>query len=202
MDTYNQKSTPENAQDLSDEQIVQHYWDREEIAITETDTKYGRYLFKIAYNILNDRLDCEECLNDTYLGAWNSIPPTRPKVFPSFISKITRNVAVDKYRHKSSGKKIPSEFLVSLDELDESIPYEGTLEQERAVAEIAKILNTYLWELKENERFAFVCRYYYSDKIAEIAKMMNVSTRTVLRMLSSMRERLKVTLEKEGYINE
>ena len=100
---------------MSDEDIVALYFARNEKAISETDLKYGRYLFTIAYNIVHDRLDCEECLNDTYLGTWNAIPPHRPPVFQVFLSKIMRNTAVDKFRKTRASKRIPSELVVSLD---------------------------------------------------------------------------------------
>ena len=100
---------------LSDEEIIELYWQREEKALTATDEKYGRYLYTIAYNIVRDNLDSEECLNDTYLGAWNSIPPNRPNLFLVFLSKIMRNVAVDKFRSNRAKKSIPSSLVQSLD---------------------------------------------------------------------------------------
>ena len=104
---------------LEDNEIIELYWERDEEAISETDKKYGRYLFTIANNIVNNRLDSEECVNDTYLGTWNAIPPTRPNVFQVFLSKVMRNIAVDKFREKSAQKRIPSELMSSLDEISE-----------------------------------------------------------------------------------
>ena len=102
---------------LSDEQIIQLYWDRNETAITATDEKYGRYLYTIAYNVLHDRLDCEECLNDTYLGTWNRIPPTRPAAFMVFLSKIMKNIAVDRHRKNTAEKRVPGELDVQFIEI-------------------------------------------------------------------------------------
>ena len=184
---------------LSDEAIIELYWNREERAIKITDEKYGKYLFTIAYNIVRDELDCEECLDDTYLGTWNSIPPTRPAVFQAFLSKIMRNVALDKFRKKSAAKRIPSEFIVSIDELDEYLPYDMSVEEEVLVREISRVLNGYLNDLSASEEFMFVCRYYYSDTISNIAKMLELDPKTVSKTLLRLREGLKDRLEKEGY---
>ena len=113
---------------LSDEQIIDLYFAREERAIKETDHKYGKYLFTIAYNIVQDTLDCEECLNDTYLNTWNRIPPTRPSIFHAFLSKIMRNIAVDRYRHNKAQKRAPSEMLLTLEELDSCTPNEMSMD--------------------------------------------------------------------------
>ena len=90
---------------MPDGEIIELYWKREEAAISETDKKYGKYLYRIAYNIVHDELDCEECLNDTYLGTWNRIPPARPNVFQIFLSKIMRNIAVDRFRKNTAKKR-------------------------------------------------------------------------------------------------
>ena len=188
----------DNTHSLPDEEIINMYWNREERAIAATDEKYGKYLYKIAYNIVHDRLDCEECLNDTYLGAWNKIPPHKPNVFQVFLARITRNVAVDKYRRNTATRKIPSEMISSLGELEDCLPCDGDDENAMLIAEISKVLNSFLRKLSERDEFIFVCRYYYSDKIMDIAKMLQVSEKTVQRALASIRERLKECLEKEG----
>lgn len=184
---------------LSDEEIVELYWKREERAIAQTDAKYGRYLFKIAYNILHDRPDCEECLNDTYLGTWNRIPPARPNAFQIFLSKIMRNIAVDRFRRNSVKRKIPSSLMSSLDELDECVSYEPSVEEAYAIEQLKRILNSYLRSLSDRDATVFICRYYYADSIADIAEMLNVSERTVNRILATLRNGLKDCLEKEGY---
>ncbi|MBQ7354442.1 MAG: sigma-70 family RNA polymerase sigma factor [Clostridia bacterium] len=187
---------------LSDESIIELYWNRNEDAISATDDKYGRYLHAIAYNIVQDDLDCEECLNDTYLSTWNRIPPTRPNVFQIFLSKITRNVAVDKYRSKSAAKRIPSELTLSLEELDECIPSDTSLEEDYAAKEIGDILYAYLRTLNRRSLMIFICRYYFADSIASIAGMLKVSESTVFRELATIRKELKKKLEKEGYWHE
>lgn len=182
-----------------DEDIVDLYWQRDETAIRETDRKYGRYLFTISYNVLHDRMDCEECVNDTYLGAWNSIPPTRPQFLQVFLSKIIRNISVNRYKKNTAGKRIPSELTVSLDELHEGINYDGFSDDEFATHELGRILNQYIVTLTDRQEFIFVCRYYYSDRIADIATMLQVSENTVNRELASIRQGLRERLEKEGY---
>lgn len=154
---------------LADESIVELYWQRNEKAISETDRKYGKYLYVIAYNIVHDRLDCEECLNDTYLGTWNQIPPQRPNVFQVFLSRIMRNIAVDRLRANSAQKRVPSEMMVSLDELNDCITDEVTMEETIALRELSRVMNDYLRTLNDREQFIFVCRYYIEEGITAVA---------------------------------
>ncbi len=184
---------------LSDEEIISLYWDRNEKAISETDRKYGHYLFTIAQNILSDRLDCEECLNDTYLGTWNRIPPAKPSIFHVFLSRITRNIAIDKHRANTAKKRIPTEMTVSLTELEDTVLQSPSVEEEVAVEELGRILNEFISELPERDEMIFFCRYYYADKISSIAYMLGVSESTVKRDLTRLREQLKEKLEREGY---
>ncbi len=186
---------------LPDEAIVELYWQRNEKAIEETDRKYGKYLFTIAYNIVHNHLDCEECVNDTYLGTWNRIPPSKPNVFQVFLSRITRNIAIDRFRKNTARKQVPSEMLLSLDELDECVT-SSSVENEQEIVEISRVLNTFLRGLTARREFIFVCRYYYSDCIVHIAKMLGVSEKTVQRALSEMRRELKEKLEGEGLYRE
>ena len=187
---------------LNDEEIIDMYWVRNEQAIVETDRKYKRYLYSIAYNILHDTLDCEECLNDTYLGTWNSIPPTRPSIFQAFLSKIMRNTAVMRYRHNTASKRIPSEMKVSLHEIEECFAYTESAEEAYLVAELSHIVSDFLRSLPERRAFIFVCRYYCSDPVPRIAKMLGMSESTVFRELSKTREQLMALLKKEGYYND
>lgn len=184
---------------LSDEEIVALYWQREERAIEATDVKYGKYLYTIAYNILRDGLDSEECLNDTYLGTWNSIPPNKPTVLQVFLSKITRNIALGRFRRATAAKRIPPEIIMSLDELDEVLCFEAGEDEKYLIRELSRILNKYLRSLSDRQSFVFVCRYYYSDSIDSIAKMLGMSANTVLRDLAKIREGLRTVLTKEGY---
>lgn len=186
---------------ISDEEIIQLYWDRDEKAIQATDNKYGKYLYVITYNILRDNMDCEECLNDTYLCTWNKIPPQRPSVFQNFLSKIARDVAVDKYRKNTASKRVPSELISSLDELDECVPSTSSVEEEMLLREMSRLLNKYLRECGRRDEFIFVCRYYYADSISYIAEMLNVSESTVFRDLAKLRKGFQQILEKEGFLN-
>ncbi len=184
---------------LSDGDIIDLYWQRQERAIKETDRKYGSYLHTIAYNIIHDNLDCEECLNDTYMGTWERIPPARPNVFRVFLAKIMRNIALDRFRRNRASRRIPSELVVSLEELDECIPTATSPETEYFVKELGILLNDFIRSLTPREEFVFVCRYYYSDKISEIAGLLDMSEKTVYRDLAQMRKCLREHLEKEGY---
>ena len=198
MNTQKEKQSEKT---LPDEAIIELYWQRNEQAIAETDHKYGKYLFTIAYNIVHDRLDCEECVNDTYLGTWNRIPPQRPNVFQVFLSRIMRNIAIDKFRKNTAKKQVPSEMLVSLDELDDCLPT-VTVEEQQHITEISRVLNTFLRELNARSEFIFICRYYYSDSVVKIAKMLGLSDKTVYRELSQIRKQLKERLAQEGLYHE
>ena len=192
------KDTPQ-ASKWSDETIVELYWQRDETAIQATGEKYGRYLYTIAYNIIHDSMDCEECLNDTYLGTWNAIPPAKPTILQAFLSKIMRNVATDKYRARHAASRIPCELTVSLDELGDTLGHASTMEHEYNTHKLAELLNIYLRGLSSQDEFVFVCRYYYADRVVDIAKMLDVSPNTVYRELKSIREGLRACLEKEGF---
>ena len=184
---------------LEDTEIIELYWERNEKAISETDKKYRRYLFTIAFNILNNSLDCDECLNDTYLGTWNTIPPQRPSVFQMFLSKIMRNTALVRYKYNTAKKRVPSEMSRSLDELDGCIPHEPSVEEAYFTKELSRLLSNYLRSLPERSAFVFICRYYCSDKVSDIAEMLHVSESTVFREITSIKNGLREFLEKEGY---
>lgn len=188
-----------SAEILSDQAIVDLYWQRNEQAIQATGDKYGKYLYTIAYNIIHDNMDCEECVNDTYLGAWNAIPPAKPNVLQAFLARIMRNIATDKFRKRHASTRVPCELTVSLEELRDSIGYASTMEQEYAIHRLAELLNAYLRGLSSQGEFMFVCRYYYADRVVDIAKMLDVSPNTVYRELRSIREGLRACLEKEGF---
>lgn len=184
---------------MKDEQIIELYWGREERAISETDRKYGRYLYTVAYNILHNDPDCEECLNDTYLGTWNAIPPHRPSFFQAFLSKIMRNTAVVHYKKNHTKRRIPSEMTVSLDELEHTIPCDKSVEEEYEIFRLASLISRYLREIPERRAFIFVCRYYCCDRVKDIADMLHISESTVFRELDEIKKGLRERLEKEGY---
>ncbi len=185
---------------LPDERIIDLYWERDEDAIKATDEKYGKYLFAISYNILKSRLDGEECMNDTYLATWERIPPARPSLLQRFLSKIMRNISINKYKHAHAQKRIPSELTASLEELEECIAGIAIENEDEAVTQVSRVLNAYLHSVPERERFLFVCRYYYADPVDTIAKMLEISDKSVYRTLSKMREELRQALAKEGIV--
>lgn len=185
-------------QHLSDEEIIELYWKRNEDAIQQTDVKYGKYLFTIAYNIVHDRLDSEECLNDTYLGTWNKIPPERPLVFNVFLSRIMRNVAINRYKKNNAAKRVPQGLIVPLEELGDTLATDPLTPDEQAIRALTQVLNDFIGALDDREEFIFVCRYYYSDSIKNIAGMLQISEPTVYRALAKMKTDLKERLDKEG----
>lgn len=183
---------------ISDEQIVELYWQREESAIEETDRRYGRILFGIAYNILHDRSDSEECRNDVYLDVWNAIPPTRPAAFSAFITQIMRRIAIDRYRAKSSRKRIPSEMTVSMEDLENSLHSENSVEAEYIAEEVGKVINDYVKTLTERRRYIFIDRFYLAETVDSIASDLSVSVHTVYREIDRVKAGLKLHLERNG----
>lgn len=182
---------------ISDEEIIALYWARNEDAIRETHNKYGALLYRIARNILLDARDCEECRNDVYLKTWNAIPPERPSVLRLFLIKIQRNAAIDRYYMNTKKRNIPSEMTVSLEEWAE-IPAKGNMEDELQAEELGKIINDYLYELPEQERYSFIARYYFAEPVRTIAQKLRVSESAVYKSLGKLRERLKERLKEEG----
>ncbi len=177
----------------TDAEIIDLYLQRSESAIWETEQKYGLYLYKIAFNILHDAQDCEECLNDAYLGIWNAIPPNKPTVMLPFLSKIVRRVSINQYKKKSREKRIPSEYTVSLSELEDCLGNEDDIESER----MGRLISDYLRTLSARQRCIFISRYYCSDSIKSIAKMTELSESSVYKELAHIRGGLKNYLEKE-----
>ena len=179
---------------MEDRDIIEMYFARTERAIAETSGKYGAYCTTIAMNILSSREDTDECLNDTWLRAWNSIPPNRPNVLRVFLGKITRNLALDKYRARTAEKRVGGEFAVSLDELDECV---GAVD-ERESAEIGESISRFLRTQPKETRSVFVCRYFYCDSISDIARRFGISEAKVKTLLFRTRSKLKIHLEGEG----
>ncbi len=182
----------------ADHEIVALYWNRAETAIHETDRKYRRLLLSVIANIVTDNRDKEECLSDTYLGAWEAMPPARPQILPAFLSRIARNRAVSRFRCNRAAKRVPSELTVTLEELDESFGQGDSVEETSECQRIVLVLNRFLAELPERSRLIFVCRYYCADPVERIATMLGISQATVFRTLSKMRKELRQGLEREG----
>ncbi len=185
---------------LEDSKIVELYFKRDESAVSETASKYGDYLFKIAYNVLGNKEDSEECVSSAYNGAWNAIPPHRPDILGPFLGKIVRRASIDCLRKKSSLKRMYSEACLSIDELEECIPAKMSVEREVENIEISKAISAYLLSLKLSERHIFVCRYWYSYSIKEISSLFKISESKVKHILHSLRKGLKSYFEKEEII--
>ena len=183
---------------MDDSQIVALYWERQETAVSETKKKYGRYLFSIANHILSQNEDSEECVNDTLLGAWNSIPPHRPALLSTYLGKITRRQALKKHRMNAAEKRGVTEADLSLEELGDCIPTGQTLDAQMNGRELAAVLNRFLAELPTLPRQVFVCRYWYCDSISEIGQRFSWSDSRVKMSLLRTREKLKHYLAQEG----
>lgn len=184
---------------MEDTRIVQLYWDRDQTAISETSTKYGNYCTSIAKNILGNNEDAEECVNDSYMKAWNSMPPHRPNMLSTFLGKITRNVSFNRYKHNNADKRGGSEISAVLDELSECVSGKDNVEQEIEYKELVKVIDSFLDTLSPEKRSIFVCRYWYTDSISEIAKQFNMRENTVSMTLNRIRAKLKKHLTERGY---
>ena len=182
---------------MQDDKIVELYWKREETAIAATEKKYGAYLMKIAYNILADREDSRECVNDTYLSAWNNIPPTRPENYYAYLCRIVRNFSGTCVRRASALKR--NSAVLSLDgELAEIIlfPTKPSYPDE---TELGMVIDRFLKESDKDTRFLFVRRYFYADSIEALSALTGLSKNSVSLRLMRIRKRLKKYIEKEGF---
>ena len=187
---------------MDDKEIVALYHKRDEQAIAATHKKYGSYLYRIAVRITAHPSVSEECVNDTYLGAWNSIPPQRPAVLQTYLGKITRRIAIDRYRKNTAAKRGGSEVSLSINELEDCIPAPSSVEQEIAGRQLSETINAFLSALPLEKRRAFLLRYWYALSIKEISDLLGASETKVRNMLSRIRKELKVYLEKEGLFYE
>lgn len=187
-----------NTKLLSDDTIIELFWERDERAISETDLKYGNYLFAIAFNILKNREDGEECLNDTYLKTWNAIPPAKPQVLRAFLAKIARTTALDRYDERNRQKRIPAELCESLSADFETFLTDTDLEKELEAKEIGRIISAYLDSVSDKKLYAFMSRYFFVMPLEEIARRMGCSLSWVNKTLASMKKELRARLEKEG----
>lgn len=184
---------------LEDDQIVELYWKRDEKAIEETDLKYKKYLITIAYNIVHDSLDCEECLNDTYIGAWNAMPPAKPTALRAFLTTIMRRIAINRYHSNQKKGNVPSEMTVALAEVEAILNKNAMREDEFDIYRLGRIISDYLRTLTERRRFIFMSRYYAANTVDKIAKDLKISRSTVNKELAFIKIKLKEKLESEGY---
>ena len=184
---------------MDDQKIIDLYFDRNEQAITETDVKYGKLCHSIAYNILSNREDTEECVNDTWLRAWNAMPPTRPNVLKLFFAKIIRNISFDRYKRANAQKRGGGEIDLALSELEECIAAQSDVEDEVEARELENSINRFLATLSETERNIFLRRYFYVEKVSSIAQRYSMRDSNVFVILSRTRSKLKKHLIDEGY---
>lgn len=185
---------------MEDAQIVELYWHRKADAISETSNKYGAYCFRIADNILHSREDSEECVNDTWLNAWNAIPPQRPNVLRMFLAKITRNVSVNRFHARSAEKRGGGEFTVVLDELADCVASETDVEAAYEERELEQLVRRFAQGLPERDGNVFVRRYFFTEPIATIAAQYGLTQNNVMVILSRTRKKLRQKLIKEGYL--
>ena len=181
---------------MEDNQIVELYFERNADAIKETDSKYGSYCFAIADNILHNREDSEECVNDTYIGVWNAIPPTRPNNFTAFLCKITRNISLKRIEAMARQKRSQS-TIVSLDELAEILPDES-IGENISNDNLTELISDFLRKEKADVRNVFMRKYYFFDSVGDIAKRYDFTEDKVKSMLYHTRKKLKDYLIKEG----
>lgn len=184
---------------MTDVDIISLYWDRNEDAIVETSRKYGNYCYTIAYNILSNNEDSEECVNDTYSKAWDSMPPQRPSILKAFLGKITRNISINRYKENTALKRGGHQITVILDELAELVSGDPGPEDKVIADELAGAINDFLTGLPRDKRVMFVRRYFYADDIGAIAKRMNQSENTVSVAIRRIRIKLQEYLEERGF---
>lgn len=184
---------------MEDKEIIALYLDRSEQAISETDTKYGHYCYHIAYNILADREDSAESVNDTYLAAWNNIPPRLPAVLATFLGKLTRNISLNRWKARRAYKRGGGQVELALEELETCLTTGESAEDAVAKKELLRSLNRFLDSLPDTERNVFVCRYWYLDTTADIAQRFGFSQSKVTSMLHRTRCKLRNHLQKEGF---
>lgn len=184
---------------MEDSEILDLYFARSEQAIAETDQKFGGYCFSIAYNILASREDSEECVSDTYLAAWNAIPPRRPSLLAAFLGKLTRHISIDRWRKVHAQKRGGGEMVLALEELWDCA---GREDAETALAEkeLTRLLNAFLATLPEVERNVFLCRYWYLDSIQTISERAGFTQSKVTSMLHRTRGKLRKKLSEAGYL--
>ena len=184
---------------MKDDEIIALYFRRDEDAIRQTELAYGGKLYNLSYRLLWNREDAEESVSDTYLTAWNTIPPRKPNILSAFLGKITRHISIDRWRKQSAQKRGGKEMIFALDELGECMD-ENTLEATVSQRELTRILNDFLTGLPETERNVFLSRYWYMDSIDTIVKITGFSQSKVTSMLHRTRNKLRKRLSEEGYV--
>jgi len=184
---------------LKDHEIIALFFARSERAITELTAKYGAAIRNVASNILKDAQDAEEAANDTYLAMWDRIPPARPKYLGAYSCRVARNISLNRF-YANTARKRNSYYDVALDELEETIPALSTVESVYDARELTMYLNRFLENLSKEDRYLFLRRYWYGDKISDIAENLNVTPHKASVRLFRLRQKLQELLKKEGMI--
>ena len=184
---------------MKDQDIVHLYWIRDERAIAETAVKYGTYCHSIAVKIVASHEDAEECVNDTYLQTWNSIPPHKPNLLSVYLGKIVRNLSFNKYKAMHAAKRGGYEIALILDELCEIVSDRESVEDQVIRQEMIRDINAFLHRLSEEKQYMFIRRYWYSDSIIEIAKQCGKTENAVSAELGRIRKKLRSDLTERGY---
>lgn len=183
---------------MEDSQIISLFFERDETAILATAKKYGAFCHSIALNILSINADADECVNDTYFKAWNSIPPQKPDKLGAWLGKVTRNIALDFWK-KNHRKKRYAGMEQLLEELEDCIPTSVTVEREIDEHELSEVLNTWLASLSQNDRIFFMRRYWNGETVTALAQEKGISPASMAKRMHKLRQNLKLKLEKEGY---
>ncbi len=183
---------------MEDDKIIDLFFGRSEQALAELASKYGTVYQRLAKNILNNALDAEECVNDAYLGVWNTIPPKRPEALLPFVCRIVRNLSITKY-HANTAQKRNSVYDAALEELEECLASRGSVEEEVSAKELSQLIDSFLDTLDRESRILFVRRYWYADSVSEIAARIGISSNSASVRLSRIRGKLRKYLKKEGY---
>ena len=184
---------------MTDTEIINLFFERSEQAIEELAKKHGSAVARVVRNILGNAQDSEECVNDTYLGTWNAIPPHKPSPLRTFVCRIARNLATKKY-HANTADKRNSQYDLALDELEDYLSDSDSVENAYEAQELKEAINGFLATLSYSDRFLFMRRYWYSDPVQDIAKMADSTTNSVTVRLFRIREKLRQYLEKEGLL--
>ncbi len=184
---------------MEDSKIIDLYWARDPQAITVTNVQYGPYCNAIAYNVLESRQDAEECVNDTWLRAWNTMPPQRPNILSAFLGKITRNLALTRREHDRAQKRGGGQSVLILEELGDCVSGREDVGQQLEYRELLAAIDCFLTALPERRRMLFLRRYWYSDSIASAAARCGMSTSTAAMTLSRLRKDLRSFLLERGF---
>lgn len=184
---------------MTDAEIIKLYWDRDQQAVQITAEKYGSYCSRIAQNILRNLEDAQECVNDTWLGAWQSMPPQRPQVLAAFLGKLTRNFAINRYRHNTAQKRGGGQPQIVLEELGDLVSGSDSVAEEIDRRELVNAINDFLGSLSKEKRSIFLCRYWYFESVSEISVKFGMNENQVSVLLYRLREKLRKHLEKGGF---